>query len=187
MAANLTELVPGRLSFVRGNEFVVNLDWQFPADLDLAALCISHDTRPPELVYHGNMGRRTSFPFAHLAHQSEGSDRVKQRREHLVITNAAAHSEIYFFVWDHMAVHLARAAEFAVNPESYRLCLSDRTNHKVRVATAPATACNCLLLARLRDGSAVHHCQSGILMEESDNPIDPLLALLEPQEQHHGT
>lgn len=136
-----------------GRALVVNLDWQLGDDLDLAALCVGQ--HGAELIYYGNVGARIRAPFMHLAHSSEGDGRSKFRREHLVIADRNAHEEIHLFVWDHDAALAGKSAEFAGNPDSYGLSVTNERNQQVQLGHQARNAVNCVYSGVIRPDSVV--------------------------------
>lgn len=175
MGRQLTRLTAGDKPHVMaGDGFVIDLDWEFPDDLDLAGLCVNGDGA--ELVYYGRLGRRHDPPFMHLAHESDGSARSKHRREHLVVTRASAHERIYLFVWDHEATREGHVAAFAQAPESYELTITDRTNARVHLDRPCGSPDNCILLGCLQ-GNRIVAEDRGVLISDSSRHIAELLSL----------
>lgn len=128
-----------------GKAFVVNLDWTFADDLDLAAVCVGMNGER-SFVYYGDEGSRSKYPFAHLAHHSDGDGRSKHRTEHLVIADALSHESIYLFIWDHEATEAGKKAAFSEKPDSYELTVTDVSNRRVHLDRVEGAPHNCLLL-----------------------------------------
>lgn len=146
-----------------GNAAVVDLKWKMPADLDLGIVCEGEQTT---LVYFGNEGRRTSRPYAHLAHQSDGTGRVKTRREHAVLTRLTGYERYHIFVWDHDAVTESREASFLEDPDSFSVSVTDRTNLQWMFERQPAKEANCALVGVIENGRAENRWITGKLSGE---------------------
>lgn len=163
---------------LRGNQFLVQLHWEFAADLDLAALCVERNGNMARLVYHADRGARATAPWAKLATESDGDGRSKTRYETLVITRASAHEEIHLFVWDHNAVVEGESAPFAEFPESYGVSLIERSNREVRFETERHEGVNCLHIGSVLAGQKfLYHDRSGRL-QKPERKLDALMELI---------
>lgn len=163
---------------LHGNQFLVQLHWEFAADLDLAALCIERNRNVARLVYHGDRGARASSPWAKLTAESDGDGRTKTRYETVVITRASAHEEVHLFVWDHNAVMEGECAPFAEFPESYGVSLFERNNREVRLATERHEGVNCLAIGSVLAGQKLVYRDRPGRLKKPECKIEALMELL---------
>jgi len=172
MNAQLEENTTAVNGLLHGRSFVIDLEWKFPDDLDLAVLCVGHAGTPNTLVYYGSPGARSVAPFVHLAHESTGDGRMKQRREHMVVVNSNAHERMFIFVWDHNAVAEGRDANFLQDPEGYEVTVTDRRNQCVNLQQAPKTG-NCILVGKI-EGNVITNIGEPNLVTSIDNQMKQL-------------
>lgn len=151
-----------------GDAIVVNMAWEASVDLDLAGLCVPANGERASLVYYGNRGTRCEAPFAHLALDHQGGGRRKQRREHLVITNLDAQSQIFLFAWDHDAIVGKKGDKSDVGIRGWVATVMDRYNTRIVCRGEFDGNSNLILIGTITNRLFASSGQSARVREQSD-------------------
>jgi len=137
---------------IKGRSYIVDLDWEFGADLELGLIGWGRDG-VEAMVWSQNDGARAKWPFMKLTHESVGKGRVKKRREHAVITRMKEHERLFILVWDEEAAARGGAADFAKDPDSYRIRVLDQRNQIINFEPESHDEENCLVVAEIKEGA----------------------------------
>lgn len=156
----------------------MRLDWDYPVDLDLAAVCVSKDTGSARMVYHGCPGARKDHPWMKHTKADKGTGRAKQRWEKIVITNTRKHQAIHIFAWDHDAVEKGEGSDFAAKPESYRLSIVDATNAVTNIVGRAHAGMNCVSIASISRAGELTRTDAAKRMYKPDARVQELMGMI---------
>lgn len=177
MTRNIVSLSRGSSEGLGSKAIAVDVQWTLPCDIDLAALCVSKESKSVELIYHGNEGRRLKYPFGHLFHESVSNSRTKYRREHLVMVDHSVHDEVHLFVWDHEAASKGTAIDHEGIGADLSVTVVDQFNRVIEIPVDGALrGKNCLLVASIESGQ-VFAGKRGVKIEGGGSHIKSLLTL----------
>lgn len=183
---NVTTLHRGESETLHKGAIAVNVHWSVPLDLDLAALCVSK-TRPTELVYHANEGRRMSSPYCHLSHDGDSSARTKDRREHLVVLNHSALDRIHLYLWDHKTAQAGGCLNAHELEGDVKIELIDRMNRVIEIPLeATGKEWNCLQIGTIAQGHVIAD-QAVCRIEGPSTHVKNLRKLAGLREDEHVT
>ena len=163
---------------IPGGRFIFSLDWEYPVDLDLAALLVPRGADPIRLVYRGDTGARQGPPWAKLTQSINGRGRAKHRRERIVVTAAEPYAAIHLFAWDHDAVATGGESDFSGSPESYELSIIDSTNGVTRILGREHPGQNCVSLVSLSGDGELTRTDAASRMRSPECQLEALLEML---------
>lgn len=111
-------------------QITVSMKWTTAADFDLA---VAYETKAgkPGIVYFGDLGDLTKFPYINLNKDEGVGDKAGNNEEIVKISRLDEMKAVWILCWDYNMVQLGKTARF--KDSDVRLTLTNEANQSITV------------------------------------------------------